>query len=457
MQTPATPSIMRDQSIQKTEGIATMKRFLLAAICMAGCVWSAHAQQPTSFDWKRYNGETINFLSSNHPWPNALAEFIPEFTKLTGITVKMDTYNENQMRQRLTTLMQTHSSSIDLFMTTPTREGRLFTKAGYYRDLKPLLDDPTQTPADYNYADFTSVITRTSRINNVTLGIPLNIEGPVLTYRRDIFEACHITPPATLDDLMTTAAEVKKCKPDLVPFTSRGMKEALNFTFLPVLNNFGGGYDKPIDGAYLCNAPGIQAIQFYADLLDKYGPPGVTNYTFYQTSELMGQGRAVMSLESTNEYGKVAGYPGRAADTGVEILPPGKASGVQRPTVIGWHIAIPAASKKPGPAWYFILWATSKDMESRLAPKGIAPPRVSVFQSKPFQDWAQQYPGRKEWLAALNQLATKATGTVTPPTDRAPEMSTVIGTAVSRVMLHETDAKTAACDAEGQIKGLLAN
>ena len=62
----------------------------------------------------------------------------------------------------------------------------------------------------------------------------------------------------------------------------------------------------------------------------------------------------------------------------------------------------------------------------------------------------------KSASAALRMLAAKATGTVTPPTDRAPEMSTVIGTAVSRVLLHEVDAKTAACNAEPQIKALLA-
>ena len=435
-----------------------MKRIMLAAAATVAFATAALAQAPAKpFDWKRYDGETINFLSSNHPWPNALAEYLPEFTKLTGIQLKIDTYNENQMRQRLATLMQTSSPTIDLFMTTPTREGRLFTSAGYYLDLKKLLNDPSMTPADYNYSDFTPVITRTSKINGVTLGIPLNIEGPVLTYRRDILDACHVAVPAHMEDLMTAAAAIKKCQPDIVPFTSRGLKEALNFTFGPMLNNFGGSYDKPIDGAYLCNAPGIKTVQFYADLLEKYGPPGVSTYTFYQTSELMGQGRAAMSLESTNEYGKVSGYDGRAADTGVTILPPGAESGVQRPTVIGWHIAIPAFSKKAGPAWYFILWATSAEMEARLAPKGIAPPRVSVFQSPAFQTWAKQYPGRQEWLAALNQLATKATGTVTPPTDRAPEMSTVIGTAVARVMLHETDAKTAACDAEAQIKPLLAN
>jgi multiple sugar transport system substrate-binding protein len=138
------------------------------------------------------------------------------------------------------------------------------------------------------------------------------------------------------------------------------------------------------------------------------------------------------------------------------LVPPGQ-DGAQRPTVIGWHIAIPAFSKHAGAAWYFILWATSAEMEARLAPKGIAPPRASVFESKGFQDWAAQYPGRQQWLAALRQIGTKGTGVVSPPTDKAPDMNTVIGTAVSRVMLHETDAKTAACEAEPQIKALLAN
>jgi multiple sugar transport system substrate-binding protein len=431
-----------------------LRTSLLAAIMASSLMTSAMAQQ--TFDWKKYDGETINFLSSNHPWPNALAEYIPEFTKLTGIKVKIDTYNENQMRQRLTTLMQTKSTDVDLFLTTPTREGRLFAQAGYYKDVKPLLNDPSMTPPDYDYADFSPVLTRTSVNHGVTIGIPLNIEGPVLTYRADLFKECNVPIPAHIEDLMTAGAALKACKPDIVPFSARGLKEALNFTFGPVLFNFGGNYEAPVDGAYLCNPPGIKAAQFYADLLTKYGPPGVSNYTFYQTSELMGQGRAAMTLESSNEYGKVSGYEGRAQDTGVMVLPPGQESGVQRPSVIGWHVAIPAQSKKAGPAWYFILWATSKDMEARLAPKGIAPPRQSVFKSPGFVKWADEYPGRQQWLAALNTLATKATGQITPPTDKAPEMAAVIGSAIAEVMLNVSDAKTAACAAEPKIKALLA-
>lgn len=429
------------------------KHACLIALLTTSFTTVAAAQQP--FNWRKYDGETINFLSSNHPWPNALAEYLPEFTKLTGINIKVDTYNEVQMRQRLTTLMQTKSSAVDLFLTTPSREGRLFTAAGYYKDLKPFLNDPSMTPADFDYSDFSPVLTKTSNLAGITYGIPLNIEGPVLSYRTDLFEACKLQPPATLEDLMTVAAALKACKPDIVPFSTRGLKEAINFTFGPMLFNFGGSYEKPIDGNYLCNAPGIKTAQFYADILKNYGPPGVSNYTFYQTSELMGQGRAAMTLESTNEYSKVASFDGRAKDVGVMVLPPGKDTGIQLPSVIGWHIAIPTESKKAGPAWFFILWATSKEMESRLVPKGVAPPRTSVFQSADFVKWASELPGRKQWLAALTQLAGKGTGAITPPTDKAPEMATVIGSAIAEVMLGQSDAKTAVCAAEPKIKELL--
>ena len=340
----------------------------MTAVVTSLVATAAMAQQP--FNWKKYDGVTINFLSSNHPWPNALAEYLPEFTKLTGIKLKIDTYNENQMRQRLTTLMQTHSTAVDVFLTTPTREGRLFTTAGYYKDVKPLLNDPTMTPPDYQYADFSPVLTRTSTIKGVTIGIPLNIEGPVLSYRTDIFAACNLKVPDYIEDLMTTAAALKECRSDIVPISTRGMKEVLNFTFGPVLFNLGGSYDTPVDGKYLCNAPGIKAIQFYADLLNNYGPPGVNTYTFYQTSELMGQGRAAMTLESTNGYSTVTSHEGRAQDVGVAVLPPGKESHILKPLVIGWHIAIPAASQNVGPAWYFILWATSKEMEAEAGAEG---------------------------------------------------------------------------------------
>ena len=51
------------------------------------------------------------------------------------MTLKVDGYQEQQMRQRLVTVMNAHSDEVDVFMTLPSREGEQFAAAGWYADL----------------------------------------------------------------------------------------------------------------------------------------------------------------------------------------------------------------------------------------------------------------------------------------------------------------------------------
>jgi multiple sugar transport system substrate-binding protein len=420
---------------------------------LAGSVGITTALADDAFNWKQFDGQTITFLSSNHPWPTALKEYLPEFTAKTGIKLRFDTYNEEQMRQRLTMVLQGGSSDVDLFMTLPTREGQQYRASGWYADLKPMLDNKTLTSPDYNYGDFSPVLIKLSTMNNQTVGIPLNIEGPIVYYRKDLFEACKVAFPATLEDFPVAAEKLKACKPDITPFVSRGLKGAAYSTFNPMFFNSGGSYENP-DKGFLCNDSGIKALDLYTNLLIKYGPPGVSNYTFYQVTELIGQGRADMALESSNEFGKLMSFEGRQKDIDVKLVPPGRDTGITKPSVISWHIAIPASSQKKGPAWYFIQWATSADMEARLALKGIAPPRKSVVDDAKFKAWLSEQPNRGNWMNAILQLGTIGTSFVTPKTTRTPEAVDILGESISRVLTGSADAKTAACEADGKLKAL---
>ena len=191
----------------------------------------------------------------------------------------------------------------------------------------------------------------------------------------------------------------------------------------------------------------------YSDLLVKYGPPGVTNYMYYQVTELMGQGRAAMSFEATNEFGKVMAYPGRLEDTDLSLLPPGP---VQKPLVTNWAMAISAYSQKPGPAWFFIQWSTSKEMEERLALEGVAPPRTSVFQGKQFLSWVAERPIRQHWVDALKAMASNGRpGSVPSQIARVPEAADAIGTAVNKVMLGQMSAHDAGCELDAKLVSLL--
>ena len=94
----------------------------------AGAVTTAASA--ADFDWKKFQGKTITFLANNNPVAQALLTNKDDFEKLTGMTLKVDGYQEQQMRQRLVTVMNARSDEVDVFMTLPSREGPAIRRRG---------------------------------------------------------------------------------------------------------------------------------------------------------------------------------------------------------------------------------------------------------------------------------------------------------------------------------------
>ncbi|HEX4260566.1 MAG TPA: sugar ABC transporter substrate-binding protein [Acetobacteraceae bacterium] len=420
----------------------------VALACLAAPLL-AHAQ---AFNWQRYKGSTINFLTENHPWSNAVVKQLPAFEALTGIHVRVDTFQEQQMRQRLVTILQSRSPSVDVFMSLKSLEGRLYARAGWYADLAPLLHDPTATAPGYDFADFSAGLAKGETFDGHIDGIPLNIEGPILYYRRDVFTKCTVGSPATLDALMQAAAAIRKCEPRTAAWVTRGLKPALAYTFSNVLHNFGADYVDASGKPALCSPAAVRAVAWYAGMLRRYGPPGAVNDSFLQIRELYGQGRAAMAFESSNEFGEITKFPHRLADTGVTLLPPGP--GGSKPTVIGWGLSLSAFSKKQGPSWYFMQWATSKAMDVRLALQGIAPPRQSVARDPQYRAWLAAVPVRQDWAKLLGEMGATGTSEVGPPFRRQPQVREIVGDAIDRVLLRQASAHDAACAADKQLAAM---
>jgi multiple sugar transport system substrate-binding protein len=89
---------------------------------LAAVAVSAQARA-ADFEWKKFQGKTVTFLANNNPVALALVTYKADFEKLTGMTLKVDGYQEQQMRQRLVTVMNARSDEVDAFMTLPSREG----------------------------------------------------------------------------------------------------------------------------------------------------------------------------------------------------------------------------------------------------------------------------------------------------------------------------------------------
>lgn len=404
------------------------------------------------FDWRAHEGATVTFLSSNHPWANAVLARGSEFTELTGIDIRHDTFQEAQMRQRLVTILQAQNPDVDVFMSLKSREGLQYARAGWYTDLAPLVNDPAKTTPGFNFDDFSPALVEAEQFDGELTGIPLNIEGPVLYVRRDILEQCGVEPPASLAALGEAAAKIKQCQPELTPFVTRGAKGAIAYTFSNFLHNLGGDYFSADGKSNLCSDAGRAALELYTGLLRDYGPPGVTNYSFLQIRELYGQGRAVMAFESSNEFGPITEFDGRLEDTSVMLLPAGEED---RPTVIGWGLSMSAFSANQDAAWTFVQWATSPDMQTTLALEGIAPPRASVASSAEYKNWLGEHRVREEWQAAIEAMSATGTSEVGPPVAAQPEARDILGEAVQRLILGQTDVAGACAEADEGINALI--
>jgi multiple sugar transport system substrate-binding protein len=404
----------------------------------------------TNYNWKAQSGKTVTFLSSNHPWANAVLKYKPEFETLTGITLKVDTYQEQQMRQRLVTVMNAKSDEVDVFMSLPSREGRQFQKAGWYADLKPFV---AKAPADYAFNDFSPALVAAETHNSVLTGIPVNLEGPVLYYRKDLFQKCGVSLPATLGEMEGVLSKLKACDASVTPFVSRGLKGALPYTFSVFVNNNGADYlaaGKPA----LCSAPMKTAMAQYANTLKNFGPPGVANYNFYQISSLYKEGKAAIAFESSNEFRTIMEVAGRSKDTGIALLPAGPAG--SKPTVIGWGVSLSNHSKNKDAAWMFVQWATSRDMQERLALEGIAPPRLSVARDPDFKKWIDAEPVRKEWITAVNTASKDGISKVGVPIVQNVASRDVIGQAINEILLGQKTIEQACADGDQALAGLLA-
>jgi multiple sugar transport system substrate-binding protein len=427
---------------------AGASRVAMTAVALGAITTAAGA---ADFDWKKFQGKTLTFLANNNPVSAALLTHKAEFEQLTGITLKVDGYQEQQMRQRLVTVMNAHSDEVDVFMSLPSREGEQFAAAGWYGDLAAM--SKNAAAKDYDLAGLSQALLKAATINGKLTSMPMNIEGPILYYRTDILKKCGVEPPKTIKDIEAAAEKIKACDSAITPFVSRGLRPAIAYTFSNMLHNIGGSYISDGKSA-LCSAKGKQALDTYSRLLRDYGPPGVVNYNFQQISALYRTGRAAMSFESSNELRTVMEGGERLKDTGLAPFPAGDAG--QVPTAIGWGMAVSAFSKQPDAAWYFVQWATSPEVQKKMAVQGIAPPRPAVASDPEYRKWIDEQPVRQQWQAALDVLATKGSSEVAYPIVANPESRDFIGQAVQDLILKQKTVDQACADADKSLDALIA-
>lgn len=330
----------------------------LSSLCFAA---TAAAQAPA---------KEIRVLLANHPYGELLKAAIPEFEKETGIKVNAESLQEGQLTTKLTTEFATNSSTVDVFMTRPLQEGKMFYKNGWYEPL-----------ASYDFADYPKNVMSVASFGTRAYIVPLVTEWQVLYYRRDLLAAAGVKVPANFDDLEAVA---KKLNTEAVAgFASRGKGAAAVTQLSSYVYNYGGLYlDKGV--AVFDSKPAIEAIRFYGRMDGTYGPKGVTSMSWENIMPLFQAGKIAMWTDASVFYGQIIDPTKTqiAADNvGIANFPAGPKT--NSPFIVtSWGMSIAKQSKKKDMALKFLDWATSKQLAVKGMLANITMARSSVWEDK---------------------------------------------------------------------------
>ncbi|OHD20758.1 MAG: ABC transporter substrate-binding protein [Spirochaetes bacterium GWB1_59_5] len=335
-----------------------MRRLLtvLAAVVLVG---AASAQT-----------KEIRVLLANHPYGELLKSAIPEFEQSSGIKVIVESLQESQLTTKLTTEFATGSSTVDVFMTRPLQEGKMFYKNGWYAPL-----------TGYDFADFPKNSLSVVTFGTKTYVVPIVTEWQVLYYRKDLMKKAGIKVPTTLVELEAAAKKLNSA--DVAGFASRGKGAAAVTQLSSYVYNYGGLYlDK--GKAVFDSKPAIDAIRYYGRILGNYGPQGATSMSWENIMPLFQAGKVAMWTDASVFYGQIVD-PAKsqvpAADIGIANLPAG-AKGSQPFIVVSWGMAIAKKTKNLEAAQKFLDWATSKQLASRALSANITMARDSAWADK---------------------------------------------------------------------------
>ncbi|MBU5445442.1 extracellular solute-binding protein [Paenibacillus sp. MSJ-34] len=184
----------------------------------------------------------------------------------------------------------------------------------------------------------------------------------------DLFEKYGLQVPKTYDELMNAAKTIhEQTNGEIAGITLRGEQGIQNvYVWSTFLWGFGGQWLNEQGKSDIASPEAVKALEFYRELLTKYGPTGVANFGWQENRLLFQQGKAAMTIDATvngafNEDPKESSIVGNVGYAPVPTQTDQPKGGASTLTVHG--IFLSKDSKYKEAAWLFMSWATSKEQQ----------------------------------------------------------------------------------------------
>src|SRR4030042_3121213 len=183
----------------------------------------------------------------------------------------------------------------------PGQDGLHYGKAGWLQPMDAYIADPKLAEANWDIKDFFASFIKASSVEGKQIGIVINAETSLLSYRKDLFTQLNVKVPQTMKDLEEVAKFFHGKEIDgkkMVGITLRGKGAAATSQWVDFLYTFGGSWTTAQGQSNLASAQDIAAFKFYGDLLRNYGPEGGTMLHWADSTSVFMEGKAAMIYDA---------------------------------------------------------------------------------------------------------------------------------------------------------------
>ncbi len=342
------------------------RRSLLSTAATALTATSIGIHSPAVIGQSRpFSGITLNVSCWSANYPRMLADYVPEFTQLTGAKVNYDTPGFPVFNQRADLELSTKGSGFDVLNLTFIFANRWIGN-GWFTPLDPFINDAGKTSPDFDFSDFLAGAVAPMRDTRGSVhAIPWVTDAQLtIATRFDLLQAEGLGMPDTFDELEQAAKTVHR-KDGVDGFLT---DNHWGLWYPPLLQGYGGNVFRapPDDLMPMLDTPeAIQAAEQLARIVSRYGPAGAGGMAYGQSGEVLKSARANLSVV-THAGGMSYAEAGNKAASTIRFSGTPRGPKGRFPSIASHGWGIPAGSRNKDAAWAFIQWAQSKQLLLRM-------------------------------------------------------------------------------------------
>lgn len=342
---------------------------------------------------------TIEVGMVGNPQMVALQEIVTagEFARAyPNVTVNMTVLPENEIRQTISRDVATQAGQFDVFTVGPF-EVPLWAAQGWLEEV----GEKVSQDAAYDVDDIFPSMTAGLSHEDGLYALPFYGESAMMFYRKDLFEAAGLEMPERPTwEQIAEFAEALHQPGEVNGLLLRGLPGwgEMGAPLTTIINTFGGRWFDEDWNAALTEEDSANAIRFYIETLQNFGPEGVEQNGFTESETLFVQGQGAQWFDATSAA-ELLTSPEENPDYADQV---GFAYGPSQKMPRGnwlwsWNFAMAANSDAKDAALAFMTWATSKEYQQLVVafdggwgrtPTGA---RASTYSNEAYLEFAGDF------------------------------------------------------------------